>query len=129
MRTKFTPENRGALIERTAAGVSLPDACRAADLRLTTVKGWITRGRRETDGPYAEFVAAIEQARQEAHDRPGPMTRDELRLEVSRAARNGSVQAMKLMDEILRGDEIKAANANRPDPFSTFLREGENEDA
>lgn len=121
--TKFTPENRGALIERTAAGVSLPDACRALDLREGTVKGWLTRGRREGDGDYAEFVAAIEQARQEAADRPGPMTRDELRLEVSRAARNGSVQAMKLMYELIRADEADAAIARCSDPFTRFLGE------
>jgi hypothetical protein len=27
--SKFTPEHRGGLIERTGAGVSLADACRA----------------------------------------------------------------------------------------------------
>lgn len=114
--SKFTPETHGALIERTAAGVSLPDACRALDLRLSTVKGWITRGRREADGDHAEFVAALDAAREEARDRPGPMTREELRLEVSRAARNGSVQAMKLMDEMLRADK-------GPDAFSDLDQE------
>ena len=112
------------LIERTAAGVSLPDACRALDLRESTVKGWLTRGRREEDGDYAEFVAAIEQARQEARERPGPMDRDELRLEVSRAARAGSVQAMKLMLEILRGDQTSAMSAkHRRDPFAEMIGE------
>jgi hypothetical protein len=123
--TKFTPENRGGLIERTAAGVSLADASRDLGLRLPTVKGWLTRGRRESSGPYTEFVAAIERARQEAADRPGPMTRDELRLRVSEAARKGSVQAMKLMNELLRGDEIDAMNARGADPFAEMMGETE----
>jgi DNA-directed RNA polymerase specialized sigma24 family protein len=43
--SKFTRENRGALIERTAAGVPLTDAARALDLRVKTVKGCLTRGQ------------------------------------------------------------------------------------
>ena len=45
------------LIERTAAGVSLPDACRALDLRLATVKGWLTRGRREKASASATMTS------------------------------------------------------------------------
>ena len=70
--SKFTPEVRGALLERTAAGVSLPDACRALDLRLATVKAWLTRGRREGTGDYAEFAAAVDEAREAARRRPEP---------------------------------------------------------
>ena len=44
-RFKFTPEVRNGLVERTAEGVSLADACRAESLRLNTVKGWLRRGR------------------------------------------------------------------------------------
>jgi DNA-directed RNA polymerase specialized sigma24 family protein len=40
--SKFTPEARGAVLERTAAGLSLRDACRAIGLREATVKGWLT---------------------------------------------------------------------------------------
>jgi hypothetical protein len=43
--TKFTPEHLGGLIERTGAGVSLADACRAEGLRLNTVKGWLAMAR------------------------------------------------------------------------------------
>src|SRR6266516_2395528 len=101
--TKFTPELRGALIERTSAGVSLPDACRALDLRLATVKGWLTRGRREQQGPFADFADAVEAAREEARSRPEPMDEDELALVVSGMARAGSVQAAKLRWDMLKG--------------------------
>ncbi len=71
--TKFTPENRGALLERTAAGVSLTDACCALDLRKATVKGWLTRGRREQSGEYADFARRMDAARESAKRRGEPM--------------------------------------------------------
>lgn len=100
--SKFTPEARGALLERFAAGVSLRDACRALELRERTVKGWLTRGRRESSGDYADFATAVDEARQAARDRPEPMTADELQRVVSETARKGSVQAQKLYWEMLR---------------------------
>ena len=53
--SKFTAEVRGELIERTGLGLSLADACRSVGVREATVKGWLTRGRREGSGDYAEF--------------------------------------------------------------------------
>jgi hypothetical protein len=103
--TRFTPEHRGGLIERTGAGVSLADACRAEGLRLNTVKSWLQRGRRDSEGPYAEFAQEIEEARQAARDRPSPMDEDELARVVSQMARSGSVQAAKLRWEMLRFEE------------------------
>jgi hypothetical protein len=85
--SKFTPEVRGALIERTGLGLSLADACRSVGVREATVKGWLTRGRREGSGDYAEFVAAIERAREAARERPDPMDADELARVVSEMAR------------------------------------------
>ena len=98
--SKFTPQNRAALLERTTAGVSLTDAARTIGIREATVKGWVTRGRREGSGDYAEFVAALDTARQEAKDRPGPLTREEFDLRLSYAVRGGSVAAMKLWAEL-----------------------------
>jgi IS30 family transposase len=103
--SKFTPEIRGALIERTAAGVSLRDACRALGLREATVKGWLTRGRRENDGDYAAFAAAVDRARADRRSRPEPMDADELARRVSEMVRGGSVQAAKLRWEMLRAAE------------------------
>lgn len=113
--SKFTPETRGALLERFAAGVSLADAARTLDLREPTVKGWLTRGRRESTGLYAEFVQAVEIAREEARNRPEPMDEDELRRVVSETARKGSVQAMKLMWEMILADRQSSEN-EKPQP-------------
>ena len=60
--TKFTPEARGALIERVASGVSLADAARAIGAREKTVKGWSTRGQRLRieDAPQYESADEFE---------------------------------------------------------------------
>ncbi len=113
--TKFTPQARGALIERVASGVSLTDAARAIGLREKTVKGWITRGRREDEGDYTEFAQRIEQARREADERPQPMDPDELARVVSEAARRGSVAAMKL-----RHEQLGAEDAPEQEPADEF---------
>ncbi len=112
MISKFTPEVRGALLERVASGVSLRDAARAVGVREKTVRSWITRGRRDGTGSYAEFVTAIEAARARALARPQPMGRGELAAVVSRMARGGSVQAAKLRWEMLRAEQTDAVNGD-----------------
>ena len=103
--SKFTDECRSALLERIRIGVSLPDACRAAGVRHKTVKGWLTRGRREGDGEYAWFTLDVERAREEAEQALQiPMTEPEHRLAVSELGRAGSVAALKLYWEILLDD-------------------------
>ena len=116
--SKFTPAARGALLERTAAGVSLPDACRALELRLATVKAWLTRGRREGTGEYAEFAAAVEEAREAAKSRPEPMDEDELAVVVSEMTRKGSVQAAKLRWEMLLRASGEDEEAGEADPLA-----------
>lgn len=118
--SKFTPENRGALIERFAAGCSLPDAASACGLNETTVKKWLTRGRREDAGSYAEFAAAADQTRAEARARPEPMDKDELALVVSEAARLGNTQAMKLRWEMLRTAEEPGDQGAAVDPLAAL---------
>ena len=119
MATKFTPEARGALIERFAVGCTVADAANAAGLSEMTVKRWITRGRREKKGAHAEFFAAVEDAREQARNRPEPMDADELARVVSEAARKGNTQAMKLRDEQLLRAERKAEEPAAPaDPLA-----------
>jgi transposase len=112
--SKFTAEARGALLERIAAGVSMRDAARAVGIREKTVKGWLTRGRREETGDYADFAAAVEEVRAAAKERAEPMDGDELAQVVSGMARAGSVQAAKLRWEMLRapGEAEEKAEAD-----------------
>lgn len=115
MSAKFTPETRGGLLERTAAGVSMVDACRSLGLREKTVAGWLTRGRGEASGEYAEFARAIDQAREDARSRPEPMDEDELARVVSEMARKGSVSAAKLRWEMLRAPRLDGAEGGDAD--------------
>lgn len=118
MASKFTPETRGAVIERTAAGVSLPDIASAIEVRLPTLKSWLTRGRREEAGEYHDFAQAVDSAREEAKNRPEPMDEDELLRVVSEAARKGSVSAMKLRWEMILADrEPQEAETDTPEDF------------
>jgi hypothetical protein len=102
---KFTPENRGALLERFSAGLSLPDAARAVGVNATTVKTWITRGNKETEGDYHDFAVAVDGARQSAKDRPPPLTEEEFQRRLDQAVVAGSVSAMKLWDDRARRTE------------------------
>jgi hypothetical protein len=100
MARRWTPENRGALLERVSAGVSYQDACRSVGVSYPSLKAWLKKGR-EGVPVYAEFLEALEGARAEAEARPEPMDEAELLHVVSEAARKGSVAAMKLRWEIL----------------------------
>ena len=110
--TKFTPDMRGALLERFAAGCSLPDAASACDLNPTTLKGWLARGRKEKATEYAEFAQAVDEAREGYKNRPVPMDEDELVRVVSESARKGNTTAMKLRWEML--NSRKQEEAEKP---------------
>ncbi len=102
--TKFTPEIRGEIIERTSAGVSLRDIGHATGVQMITIQKWLRRGREEEAGEFAEFAAAVDSARKAANDRPEPLTDDEHARLVAKAARNGSVAALKLAWEMILAD-------------------------
>ncbi len=110
--TKFLTETRQAIVDLVSDGLCLKDAARVADVREKTLKGWLTRGRKEASGSYREFADAIDVARREAEAREKPMDRDELKLVVSRAAKNGSVAAQKLYWKILHRGTSSPGTSN-----------------
>jgi hypothetical protein len=89
-------------------GMSFADAALAEGVKVPTAKTWLARGRREGSGDYFEFAQAIDRARVEARTLPEPMGCDELLRVMSNFARNGSVQAGKLVWEILTTGEQPA---------------------
>lgn len=106
MATKrFTPEITEGLLDLLRDGLTLADASREVEVAEKTVKNWITRGRKEEEGEYADFAAAVDKARQEHAEREQPLTEEELMLVASRAAKKGSVAAMKLVYEMLRASK------------------------
>ena len=79
----------------------MAEASRTVGVPERTVQNWISRGGRELDSAFAAFAADVKAAR--ADVRSGPMDLDELREVVANAARGGSVQAMKIALELVRG--------------------------
>lgn len=107
--SKFTPENRASILARLELGVSYRDAAAAAGIRPETARSWLTRGRKQGSGDYAEFAQAVEQARQSRDTAPA-MSSEEFREHLEAAVRGGSVQAMKLWSD-LHADDGKPADA------------------
>lgn len=120
MRSKFTSEARGAILDLLADGLTLKDVCREVEIREKTVKGWLTKGRKEDDGDYAEFAAAVDASRQDAADFEQPMDEAELKLAVSKAAKKGSVAAQKLLWEMLRAATDDPDEDEDADPFTAL---------
>jgi transposase-like protein len=97
---------RGPLVrEALVAGVSIADAAREHGVSPGTVKGWLRRGRDDPGSRYGPFARTVDEAMTERSLPPEcdlPADEAELRLLASRAARNGNVQAMRLLFEMLR---------------------------
>ena len=104
--SKFTAEMRADLLDRFAAGLSVRDAANATGVNERTLKSWLTKGRRQQDGPFAEFAAAVEIARKSSRLGDKAMDEAELIVVVSEAARRGNTQAMKLRWEMLGRDKV-----------------------
>ena len=106
-----SPEVRYGVIARTACGVGLEDCAREADVAYDTLRSWLKRGRAEHGTEHAAFAIALDDARALAV-RPDEdaMTPDELARVVSMAARRGSVQAMRL-----RWNQLRGVAATEPD--------------
>ena len=118
-KSKFLPETRGAIVERFAAGLTLPDTALAVGINPTTLKGWLKKGRQQDKGPYADFAAAVDEAKREAKARPEPMDEDELLRVVSESARKGNTQAMKLRWEMICADRSANEEPEAPaDPVA-----------
>ncbi len=100
-QSKFDSVWEGFL-ELIGDGASFKDACREMGVQEKTVRNWLARGRKEDDGKYAEFATIFDTAKEEVEQQEGPLTREEWEVLTSRAARAGSVQALKLYDEYLR---------------------------
>ena len=118
--SKFTPENRETFAALTEDGLTIADAARATGIGEKTAKRWLARGRRETSGAYADFADAVDRAREARDQAEPPLDPAELKAVVSRAAKKGSVQAMKLYWEMIRAEEQPGPEPD--DPFAELDR-------
>lgn len=120
MRSRSRPfaEARGEIVGGLKAGLSLAAAARQAGVAPRTAESWCTRGRREPDSAHAEFLAAVEAAREVRVSVPsGPISEAELREVVARQARSGNVQAARLAWDMLRAVRQPAQSAAKSDPL------------
>lgn len=115
--SRFTPTVRGDLVARAAAGASFADSCRALGLRQNTAKAWVSRGRRESEGPYAAFAADLDEARRVASERPEPLTAEQFRGHLDDAVRAGSIAGMRLWSALYLDDPSEEVTTN-DDPLS-----------
>jgi len=103
----FSPK----IIDAIQAGASIEEAATTTDVPVTTVRRWLRDGRKGRD-PYAAFAAAVDGARADRKNAEsaldGPLTAAEAEVLIARAARKGSVPALRLWYD-LRG----ADNAGR----------------
>lgn len=111
-------EVRDRLVSLAGDGLTLPDSCLQAGVPEETVKTWLKKGRRG-DEPYATFASELDAARDQAALAAGPLDEDELLLEASKAARKGSVQAMRLVWNMLRAAAADEAD-NEPDELDAI---------
>ena len=122
--SKFNPDNCQAFAECIFDGLTIEEAARSIKVGQKTVKNWLARGRREDDGPYADFADAVDRVRQEREKREQAMDEDELRLVVSRSAKAGSVAAQKLLWEMIRVSD-KDSDKEPKDAFESLDAEDE----
>ena len=102
----FSPGSRPAL--------SFKDAATAVGVKVPTANAWLARGRKEDDGPYAEFADLVEKARAAAKAPIEPGDEAELRRRVWAMVEAGSREAAKLYWRMLHDGEAP------PDPWSEF---------
>jgi transposase-like protein len=89
-----------AVLERVSGGASIAEAARTEGVGVSTVKGWLEKGRRDPHGAYGAFAAQVDEIRTGRALPPSDELRDmdenELRALVANAARKGNVAAMRL---------------------------------
>jgi transposase len=123
--SKTFAESSEAVITAVKAGASLREAAQSAGVSYRTVDRWLHRGRINPGTPgLGRFAAAIDATRQfqgvPGSDEVTIMHRAELRELAERAARNGSVSAMKLVKDF-QDEDADAADAGKPDRLDELV--------
>ncbi len=118
MVKKFHPDTCQAFCEGIFDGLTIAEAAKGAGIATKTAKNWLAKGRKEGDGPYADFAASVDEARTEHDEKEEPLDYDELKLVVSKSAKGGSVSAQKLLYEMLQRESKEGGSGEEEDdPF------------
>jgi IS30 family transposase len=117
-------EQRSAqVLDAVRAGASIEEAATAANVPGPTVRRWLSRGRKG-DEPYRAWAAEVDSARGERKAaeramRDGPLTVEEASMLLAKAARRGSVPALRLYFD----QRAEEAAAERGEVARKLLRE------
>jgi len=106
------------VLESVKAGASIEEAAHNAGRPVASVRRWLSEGRKRPDGRHGEFARAVDAARGERKQAEraleGPLSMEEAELLIAKAARKGSVPALRLWfeqraagDSKQRGDEAR----------------------
>jgi hypothetical protein len=112
-------EDQALVLESVKAGCSIEEAALQAGRPVASVRRWLSQGRKRPDGNHGEFARAVDGARGERQQaeralKDGPLTPSEADLLLAKAARKGSVPALRLWfeqrtagDSKSRGDDAR----------------------
>jgi hypothetical protein len=113
MSNQFDITNE-AILSSVVAGTSIDEAARNADVPVATVRRWLRDGRRGKS-PYDTFAEALDNARADRQnaedDLDGPLDPREAELLLAKAARKGSVPALRLWFELKNAGESSKRGA------------------
>jgi transposase-like protein len=104
------------LIASVQAGASIEEAARHAGVPAATVRRWLRDGRKGRR-KYEAFAVAVDGARGERKRaeralKDGPLTNEEAAQLLARAARKGSVPALRLWYERVAVDDASKRDAD-----------------
>jgi hypothetical protein len=97
------------IVAAVQSGATIEEAAISVGVAVATVRRWLGTGRKGRER-YAEFARAVDGARDERKKAEreltdGPLTAEEAELLIAKAARRGSVPALRLWYERLAADD------------------------
>jgi transposase-like protein len=101
------------VLDALLAGVSVADTARQHRIASRTIDRWLARGRRDPESKYGPFAEAVDRTRADRELPPPderPANPSELKILISKAARKGNVQAMRLLWEVLGSEDGQDRN-------------------
>jgi hypothetical protein len=121
---RFTPERRERFLTLLEVGRTVRDACADVHVSQTTIGKWAARGRATgATVEEVEFAVRFDAIREgTGSGQHRPLTSEDLVALLERAARRGSVQAMKLLLERPweRKNPDGRGEADPTDPFAAL---------
>jgi hypothetical protein len=123
---KFSTDLRERFLTLLERGDSIEDACADVGISRATVTKWAARGRKPDapDDGSAEFAFRLDEIREGANE--PSLSRDDVVKLLEKAARNGSVQAQKILLERLEKENADTdgqgagAQTEEADPFAAL---------